>query len=81
MSVFFGCSWDRQDETIQSIKEERRYVTRTEDCWMVYTSKEVGLGGVATPVATPVASVGDFLPGGPQWPQRDPGAHWPLGQT
>mmetsp|Transcript_9162 Transcript_9162/g.14919 ORF Transcript_9162/g.14919 Transcript_9162/m.14919 type:complete len:636 (-) Transcript_9162:232-2139(-) len=30
-----------KDETIQSIKEERRYVTRKEDCWMVYTSKEV----------------------------------------
>ena len=22
--------------------------------------------------------IGDFLPGGPQWPQRDPEAHWPL---
>ena len=40
--VHLGIGRHPQDETIQSIKEERRYVTRKEDCWMVYTSKEVG---------------------------------------
>ncbi|CAK9066210.1 Conserved oligomeric Golgi complex subunit 5 [Durusdinium trenchii] len=53
-----------EGETIQAIREERRYVTMEEACWLSYTSKQVISYAVG---ADEVLEPYGFFPLAPQW--------------